>query len=137
VLDKINYVDWLDQSDQLRISGHPQSRYGGNINVGTNWQDIAYRTGKVQNYDIQFSQGYKNGGIRISANYYDEIGVLLGNSFKRYSTRISSNIKFFNDRVTIGQNLAISTGQRHWGLATGLGPPAILPPYTEDGRISG
>lgn len=137
VLDGIQYVDWLDESDQLRIAGHPQSKYGGNINVGTDWQDIAYRTGKVQNYDIGFSQGYKNGSIRLSANYFDQVGVLLGNSFKRYSIRMNSNTRFLNDKITLGQNLAVSTGQRHWGLATAIGPSSILPPYTEDGRISG
>ncbi|MEX1238126.1 MAG: SusC/RagA family TonB-linked outer membrane protein [Cyclobacteriaceae bacterium] len=137
VLDQINYVDWLDETDQLRISGHPQSVHGGSIAKGTDWQDIAYQTGKVQNYDIQFAQGYKNGGVRFSANYFDQEGVLLGNSFRRYSGRLNSSINFFNDRVTVGQNLAVSSGHRRWGLATGLGPSSILPPYTEDGRIAG
>ncbi|MBL7698355.1 MAG: TonB-dependent receptor [Chitinophagaceae bacterium] len=137
VLENITYPDWLDESDQLRIAGHPQSKYGGDINVGTDWQDVAYRTGRVQNYDLQFSQGYNNGGIRLSANYYDQQGVLLGNSFKRYTARMNANIKFFDNRLTLGENLTLSTGRRHWGLATAIGPSSILPPYTEDGRIAG
>ncbi len=140
VLDQINYVDFLDDGSNgqlLRIAGHPQSVHGGDINVGTDWQDVAYESGIVQNYDVNFSQGGEKGGVRLSLNYFDHDGVLIGNQFQRLGVRLNSNYNFASDKVTVGQNLAVTKGERQWGVFTGLGPPAILPPYTEDGLISG
>lgn len=37
VLDKIIYPEWLDEADQLRPSGHPNSIYGGDIEEGTDY----------------------------------------------------------------------------------------------------
>ena len=137
VLDGVSLkVDWLDEAQNLRPSGH-QSIHGGNWEEGTDWQDVAYETGIIQNYDVNLSQGGERGGARFSLNYFDHDGVLIGNKFQRIGLRMNSNFKFANDKVTVGQNLALTKGERQWGVFTGLGPPPILPPYTEDGEISG
>lgn len=145
ILDKIIYPDWLDKNDQLRPSGHPNSIYGGNIEEGTDyWKEIS-RTGSVQNYDLAMSQGSDRGGVHFGANYYDQKGVVIGTSYKRMAARLNSNYNFLNKRVTIGQNLHLSRGEREW-MDNGFGGTpeqapyrykSILPVRTEDGRFSG
>ncbi len=145
VLDKIIYPEWLDEADQLRPSGHPQSKYGGNIEEGTDyWKEIS-RTGLIQNYDLAFSQGGERGGVQFGANYLDQRGVIINSFFKRMGIRVNSNFKFFDEKVTIGENLSVSSGQRLW-LDNGFGGTpeqapyrykSILPVRTEDGRFSG
>ncbi len=145
VLDKINYPEWLDEGDQLRPSGHPNSVYGGNIEEGTDYWDEISRTGKIQNYDLSFSQGSERGGVRFSANYFDQEGVVIGTGYKRMGLRLNSNYNFLNSRVTVGQNLHVSRGSRQW-MDNGFGGTpeqapyrykSILPVRTEDGRFSG
>lgn len=145
VLDKINYPEWLDQDDQLRPSGHPNSKYGGNIEEGTDYWDEISRTGIIQNYDLSFSQGSDRGGVRFGANYFDQTGVVIGTEYQRMGLRLNSNYNFFDNRVTVGENLHISRGNRLW-MDNGFGGTpeqapyrykSILPVRTEDGRFSG
>ncbi len=145
VLDKIIYPEWLDEDDQLRPSGHPNSTYGGNIEEGTDyWKEIS-QAGKIQNYDLSFSQGSERGGVHFGANYFDQTGVVIGTGYKRMGLRVNSNYNFLNGRVTVGQNLAVNRGNRLWmdngfGGVPAAGPyryKSILPVRTEDGRYSG
>lgn len=145
VLDEIIYPEWLDQDDQMRPAGHAQSKYGGSIEEGTDyWKEIS-RTGLMQNYDLSFSQGGEHGGVQFGANYFTHKGVVLASNFKRMGLRMNSNFKFLNDKVTIGENMQVSRGQKLL-LDNGFGGTAeqapyryksILPVYTEDGRFSG
>lgn len=145
VLDKINYPEWLDEGDQLRPSGHPNSKYGGNIEEGTNYWDEISQRGTAQNYDLSFSQGTDRGGVHFGANYFDQTGVVIGTGYKRMGLRINSNYNFLNGRVTVGQNLNVNRGNRLWmdngfGGVPAAGPyryKTILPVRTEDGRFSG
>ena len=144
-MDKIIYPEWLDQADQMRPAGHPQSKYGGSIEEGTDyWKEIS-RTGMLQNYDLAFSQGNERGGIQFGANYFTHKGVVLASNFKRMGLRMNSNFKFLNGKVTVGENLQVSRGSKLL-LDNGFGGTAeqapyryksILPVYTEDGRFSG
>ncbi|MCC6280512.1 MAG: SusC/RagA family TonB-linked outer membrane protein [Saprospiraceae bacterium] len=145
VLDEIIYPEWLDEDDQLRPSGHAASKYGGNIEEGTDyWKEIS-RMGSIQNYDLSFSQGNERGGIQFGANYLDQRGVIINSNFKRMGLRMNSNFKFWDGKVTIGENMTVSRGQRLW-LDNGFGGTpeqapyrykSILPVRTEDGRFSG
>ncbi|MCO6491562.1 MAG: TonB-dependent receptor [Phaeodactylibacter sp.] len=145
VLDRIIYPEWLDEDDQLRPSGHPNSIYGGNIEEGTDyWKEIS-QTGVIQNYDLSLSQGGERGGVRFGANYFDQKGVVIRTGYERMGVRLNSFYNFLNNRVTVGENLAVSRSSRLW-MDNGFGGTpeqapyrykSILPVRTEDGRFSG
>ena len=145
VLENINYPEWLDQNDQLRPSGHPGSIYGGDIEVGTDWFDEISQTGMMQNYDLSFTQGSDRGGVFFSVNYMDQQGVVIGTDYSRFGARFNSNYSFLDGRVSVGQNLNVSRGERAWmdvgfGGTPEQGPyriKSILPVLTEDGRFAG
>lgn len=145
VLEQIIYPEWLDEADQLRPAGHPNSIYGGNIEEGTNYWDEISQMGIVQNYDLSFSQGGERGGVQFAANYFDQRGTVINTNYNRVGLRMNSNYKFFNGKVTIGENINVTRGLRQW-LDTGFGGTSeqgpyryksILPVRTEDGRFSG
>ena len=145
VLDRIIYPEWLDEDDQLRPSGHPNSIYGGNIEEGTDyWKEIS-QTGVIQNYDLSLSQGGERGGVRFGANYFDQKGVVIRTGYERMGVRLNSFYNFLNNRVTVGENLAVTRSSRLW-MDNGFGGTpeqapyrykSILPVRTEDGRFSG
>ncbi len=145
VLDQIIYPEWLDEADQLRPAGHPQSIYGGDIEVGTDWFDQVAQTGYVQNYDVFFQQGGERGGVNLTMNFFDQTGVVLETSYQRFGLRLNSSYNFINKRLTIGQNISVTRGERQW-MDTGFGGTpeqgafrikSILPVRTEDGRFAG
>ncbi|MBB4078754.1 TonB-linked SusC/RagA family outer membrane protein [Lewinella aquimaris] len=145
VLDRVIYPEWLDESDQLRPAGSPNSVYGGDIEEGVDYWDEISQTGIIQNYDISFTQGTERGGVMFSANFFDQKGVVIETGYERYGLRLNSFHKFLNDRVTIGENLAVARESREI-LDNGFGGSAeqapyryksILPVRTEDGRFSG
>lgn len=151
VLDEIIYPDWLDEADQLRPSGHPSSKWTGtefggkNVTEGTDWNDVIYRTGIIHNYDIAFSQGSEKGGVHLSLNLFDQRGAVIHSGYQRIAARMNSNYSFLDGRVTIGENLNVTKGERQWS-DNGFGGTVeslmrvmkpILPVKTEDGRFAG
>ncbi len=63
------------------------------FNNATDWQGLFYRTGSVQNVDATVSAANENVNYRISANYYDEKGIIEDFGFKRYSMRGNFDFK--------------------------------------------
>jgi TonB-linked SusC/RagA family outer membrane protein len=63
------------------------------FNNATDWQGLFYRTGAVQNVDATVSAANDNVNYRVSANYYDEKGIIEDFGFKRYSMRGNFDFK--------------------------------------------
>ncbi|RZK99207.1 MAG: SusC/RagA family TonB-linked outer membrane protein, partial [Pedobacter sp.] len=63
-------------------------------NANTDWQDLFYRTGRINNVDLGVSGGSDNGiTYRFSGGYYNEDGIITGTGFKRYSGRLNMTTK--------------------------------------------
>ncbi|MDQ4141963.1 MAG: TonB-dependent receptor [Bacteroidota bacterium] len=77
-----------------------------NPNIDTDWQDEIMRTGNVQDYNLSLSGGSKTGTYLISASYFTNKGVLIGNSFDRGTLRV--NTRSTKGRITFGENLVLS-----------------------------
>ena len=72
----------------------------------TNWQDVVYKTGSDQDYNVGISGGSAAGNFLISGSYYKNEGVVIGNNFNRASLRINTSAK--KGIVTIGENMVLS-----------------------------
>jgi TonB-linked SusC/RagA family outer membrane protein len=72
---------------------------------GTDWQDeIFVRNAIVQNHDISFSGGTATNTSLVSLNYFNQEGLVLGSSFKRYNARVNLKSEI-SDKFKIGLNL--------------------------------
>lgn len=56
-------------------------------NNATDWQDLFYTTGNIDNADASIAGGSESVNYRLSAGYYNEDGVVRNTGFKRYSIR--------------------------------------------------
>lgn len=106
----------------------------------TNWRDEIYHTALMQNYSATLSKGSENGSFSLAMNYLDHDGLVKNTNFQRINTRISSNYKFLNGRVRIGENVAINRWTQTLS-PTGVDENAIKQHpaktvYTEDGRYN-
>lgn len=98
-------------SDQLEMLNADQfTEYYQQINPAyvqgpedTDWQDLIYRSGDTQDYQLAFSGGSEKINYYVSGNYYDQNGVVINSGFRRLS--FLSNIDAqITDKFKIGFN---------------------------------
>lgn len=69
------------------------------------WQEEAYRTGLVQNYQLGASGGTEYINYYVSGNYMDQKGIVQGLDYKNYALRANIDVKP-TKKLTLGMNLA-------------------------------
>ncbi|MGN6402868.1 MAG: SusC/RagA family TonB-linked outer membrane protein [Flavisolibacter sp.] len=75
------------------------------FNNATDWQGLFYRNGVIKNVDMSMSAATDVVNYRLSANYYNEQGVIKAFGFKRYSMRGNFDFKIspkLNSQLVIG-----------------------------------
>ena len=80
-----------------------------NLSNNTDWQDVAFQTGLVQDYNMNFSGGSKDGTYYVSTGYFKNKGAVISTGFDRYNFRV--NTKGTKGIFTIGENLAVSNAK--------------------------
>jgi TonB-linked SusC/RagA family outer membrane protein len=111
-LPRYNLADksqWTELNDMaFKNAGlNPANHYDGN----TNWQDVAFKTGIIQDYNVGFSGGGSNNNYYVSANYQGNSGATIGTKSERYTVRANtSSQRDFGKNVTfrIGENVIVS-----------------------------
>lgn len=81
------------------------------FNNNTDYQELFFQSGAIQNYDVSASGGTDVINYRLSTGIYDEKGVVINTGFKRYS--FNSNIGInFNKNLELITSLRASTSKR-------------------------
>jgi TonB-linked SusC/RagA family outer membrane protein len=57
------------------------------LGQGTDWQDLVYRSAKVQNHDLAISGGSATTKYYTSFGFFDQNGIIENSGFKRFSFR--------------------------------------------------
>lgn len=118
---------------------------------GTDWYDAITRSAPLHRHSLGFSGGGENSRFYIGLGLQDQQGILLSNSFKRYSFRANSEFNVLKN-VRIGENVQI-TYRRTLGQTGGAGGqgiaqdendilqafrmPSIIPVFDEFGGYAG
>ncbi len=107
----------------------------------TDWFNETTRTGVVQNYNLAVSHGSDKGSAYFSLGYYKNLGIIKNSDFERFSARINTEYKLFNNIVTIGEHFTLNHTdevQAPGGfLENVLQFNPSLPIYTTDGSFAG
>ncbi len=142
--------DWNgDYSNPVLNKVIPVPFVGGDPNEpsgNTNWQDEVYKPAVVTSNSLTITSGTANTNVLANVAYYKNTGTVINNDFQRINGRLNSSIKFFEGRLKIGENLAISKavetpvptdlgGASVIQLATVLQP--IIPVHKLDGSYGG
>lgn len=136
------YNEVIANSGSSNIPFPNPASYG----VGTDWQDVIYRNGNLQNYQLSASGGKENIKYYTSINYYNQEGIVINSDYKRFSglTNLEINTKknlkfgtrmFFRRSVESGiktQEKANSTGV----ISAILNTEPTLGIYEEDGSYA-
>jgi TonB-linked SusC/RagA family outer membrane protein len=90
------------------------------IEVDTDWQDLIFRPGYVQNHQMSVAGGNDKVQYYVSGVFYDHKGVIKTSAFDRYS--LTTNLKFaVSDRARITVNSTLQTSTRDGVLTQSSG----------------
>ena len=79
----------------------------------TDWAKEIYSTALKQNYNLSLARGGENGGSSLSVNYMDHDGMCRNTDYKSFNTRLSGDYHFLDNRLRIGENLAVTRWTTH------------------------
>ncbi|MCQ2243735.1 MAG: TonB-dependent receptor [Bacteroidaceae bacterium] len=107
------HFNWgYDQNGNPQLNGVQMSQYLDANNTvqasNTDWFKESTRTGIVQNYNVNVSNGNEKGSSFFSLGYYKNLGVIKNSDFERFSARINTEYKLIDDILTIGENFTLN-----------------------------
>ncbi|NSL89110.1 SusC/RagA family TonB-linked outer membrane protein [Chitinophaga solisilvae] len=110
-------------------------------NINTDWMDLAFRTGKTQQYGVNASGGNEKTTFYASGDYFNQEGILIGSNFSRYAGRLNVDHKF-NEKFDLSVKMSGSyTDQRSAASGSNYSSPLSgaltqvpwIPAYDENG----
>lgn len=122
--NEINRLDLLnaDQFTDYISEARPGFESAG---FNTDWQDLIFRTGAIQNYQLSFSGGNENVSYYLSGAYFDQKGVIINSDYDRFSLTSNVNIKA-SEKLNVGLNL-FARRQTANGVRTQEGSGGLTP----------
>jgi TonB-linked SusC/RagA family outer membrane protein len=120
------------------------------LGAGTDWQDLVLRDAPVHSHQLSVAGGSEKTQLALSANYFNQEGVIINSDFTRYSLRLNLDHQVSN-RFKIGASILgsytvsnrIPTGSESIDgaavtqsiVGAALSAPPVLVPYREDGSL--
>ncbi|MDR1602355.1 MAG: SusC/RagA family TonB-linked outer membrane protein [Tannerella sp.] len=86
--------------------------YGFNTGRSNDWQEIIYRTGKQQQYNVSVRGGNEQTKLFASAGYFSQEATTRGSDMRRISTLINVDQKISN-RFSLSAGLNVSNVFQH------------------------
>lgn len=114
-------------------------------NIDIDYANIFYRQGLTQSHELNMSGGTEKLRFFLSGSYFDQEGIDLGSSLKRYTTRF--NIDHTSDKLTVGLSSTIGFSKGQYSEGEQLGNSPLNPfqmtyraktyenPYNADGSL--
>jgi TonB-linked SusC/RagA family outer membrane protein len=109
--DLLNATEWgelVNEANDLNGQQHTFSdEQIAEMGVGTDWQDVIYRTAVTQRHMLSVSGGNENLRYMVSGNYTNQEGVIIESGLKRYagSVNLDANV---SKKLTIGTSTMVS-----------------------------
>jgi TonB-linked SusC/RagA family outer membrane protein len=105
---------------------------------GTNWQDEIFRQAPMRNYQLSASGGSEKMQYNLSANYFQQSGIIKGSEFDRLTLRLNNQYQL-TSFLEVGHNLAFIRQSRE--VAAGVVANAYrvdptVPPQDSLGNFS-
>jgi len=107
-LDLLNARQWGELVNDINVSTGSAKTYNeadlAALGKGSDWQSAALRKKALQNHELSFSGGDEKSRYLISANYFDQGGIIINTGFKRYSGRVNYE-RTVSDRLKLATNI--------------------------------
>lgn len=105
--DTMNTIEYLQHAANLGVfPNRPLSTY----KIDTNYQDEIFRTGLMQNYNVNYSAGTDKSSQFFSGEYLKQEGIIVNTGFERYSFRANSSFQV--GKLKIGESMSVAFGKQ-------------------------
>ncbi|GHT04605.1 SusC/RagA family TonB-linked outer membrane protein [Bacteroidia bacterium] len=152
-LNAQEYVDFKNQAYLNRYGSFPTTGPLFNLmqdskgkTIDTNWADEVYQNGNTQSHAVSISGATDKADFYMSANYFDQEGIVIGDAYDRIGIRANANVQPAK-YLKVGLNSNYSHGHTHYTDAARNGSliaasgfprialimPSNLPVRNEDG----
>lgn len=146
IQETVSTLDWANARQYADIVNRARDNDGNprfpandskfNPNIDSDIQAASLRTAPVTNANIRFAGGNENATFSISANHYDQEGILKESSFQRSSVR--SFLTFTKNRFklenTIGLTRTVNNPNDYFNKERDLLPTISI--YDAEGNFS-
>ncbi|MBE0674364.1 MAG: SusC/RagA family TonB-linked outer membrane protein [Bacteroidales bacterium] len=102
--------------------------------INFDWEDWFYSPALNQNYSLSYANSNERTSMYMSANYYNEEGMLRATAFNRFSTTIKLDHKL-SDKASLSVGLY---GEYNEAIGNQMNTDPITPfdrPYHDDGTV--
>ncbi len=147
-LDVMNAAEFAQlENETFKNNLYPDP---ASLGQGVDWQDLIFREAAIQNHQLTISGGNEKTQLNLSANYFNQGGIIRSSDFNRYSYRLNVDHRI-NDKLKIGTSIlgsyTIDNGVTSAtttvgpGISTAaivgaaVGAPPTLQPYRPDGSV--
>ena len=107
--------------------------------AGTDWQDEIFRTAPIGNVQLSANGGSDRFSYNVSANYFNQSGVLENTEFQRVTVRLNNEFQV-NKWLTIGNNLAYSNSRQQLAqggvISSAYRMPPVFAPKDANGNFT-
>lgn len=110
--NRIEFVDaarWSEINAMARANGGVPAD-NTPVTANTDWQDAIFRSGAVQDHNLEVSGGNESLSYLIGGGYFDQKGTIINTGFNRASFRVNSEAR--RSRWRVGENLSLSRSVR-------------------------
>ena len=80
--------------------------------TNTDWLNSIFQTAPIQNHVVSVSGGNGKTTYMVSANYFNQDGIIINSWFQRFAIRSKLNIDF-NDKFSVSNDLNISYSNKN------------------------
>ena len=117
------------------------------LGEGTNWKNVLMRNGNIQDHQLSLSGGNEKHNYFVSANYFNNQGIMIETFHERMSFRVNTDNKL-SDKWSVGNSLAFSRTSRydngsgnrtfiHGAFTEIYQMLPTMPVYNDDGSFAG
>ncbi|RYY28641.1 MAG: TonB-dependent receptor [Sphingobacteriaceae bacterium] len=105
--DRSQYVAYLNDANPGRIAADDKAPL--TIPGTTDWAKAVSRQGFTTNHNLSVAGGSERNTYFLSANYFDDIGVIKTNSFQRFTFRANNEVNITN-KLKFSEQVSLSRG---------------------------
>lgn len=121
---KINILNAYRNDPSSSLTQPLTDSLNASYNNATDWQDLFYTSGKIDNVDLSIAGGSETVNYRLSLGYYDEGGIVRNTGFKRYSLRGNFGFKLAS---FLRSDFVFSTSRIDRKVGLGRGNNEVVP----------
>ena len=113
VYNEQGFNAWLNLYQGVRSSDYYPTVFNADTNpngfdyssVDTDWQDVVFRNGLIQNYHLSIDGGTEKATYSLSGSWFGQEGIIIGSDFSRFTARMNTAFQAF-PWMKIGENIS-------------------------------